>query len=1095
MFKIIDVKEVIGVLKFIYGLPSSGKTYTILQKIKEISALGQETVLIVPEQSSFEAEKLVLQEMGDTSALKVNVLSFSRLQEEVCRIIGGGCAKVLSDADKIIFMNKALNQVSSQLKLWGKYAHSVTFAKTVLDTIGELKINCVSVDDIKNAASETDMPSLKAKLENIALIYETYDYLTAERYIDPADKLTRLYASLIDFHYFKDKTVFIDGFGGFTGQQFKIIDRILAQSNEVYIAFTNDVSLTQEFNVFTNIRNDALRIEKIAKSHNVAISEPILLNTTHYNNISLSYLERLICGGEITDSNSTDFVTVCEAATVFDEAEFAARTVRQLVRNNKYRYRDFVIVARDTERYAEAIDYACRKNSIPYFYDKKIPLSAFPLAVATDAAINSLSFSTENILRFHKSGFSVLTNDEISLLENYTYLWNINGDMWLSNWDMDVRGFVTDEPTEHSVAELEKVNNIRQKAIKPIIEFKNNFNGNAKSLSSAIVKLFENCDAKNSLKAMCDRFNDEDNIFSSDVLKQSYEAYMRILDCLVNCFGEKTLKIKEFYEALTLAVSLESVGIIPQTLDEVVFGSADRIKPSRPRVAIILGANQGIFPLYKQNSGVFAINERKKLLELGIEIADNSIYTSIDENYLVYCNLCCASDRVYITYSEQTLKGEITEPSSFVQTIKAQLKPTVIKEPVPYLNTANLPETEAAAFSDFCRRLNNHNDALSIKTAIGENSRIDNLLSATTLNDKQISTENAKALYGKNINLSATKLDTLNRCKFSFFCKYGLRAQKLQPADFDVLQRGTIVHFVLEKIISEYKENIKNLSRSETDLLCDKYINEYLNLVTGYKTIQNAKHEFLISKISRSLKEVVWHLAEEFAQSDFVPSACELAIGGKDGIPLKFDYDEGEIFVNGSIDRVDEYNGYIRIIDYKTGTKSFKLPDILFGLNLQMLIYLYAVIRADNREDSQAAGIFYMPSKRDINNDGMAMNGLIKADTDLVHAMDKENKGEFVPSLPINKDGSISKTATSYILEENFTEIFDYIEKLMKKAGNTIISGDIDVYPVDGRESAACAYCDYKSVCGIENKAVFKVPNLKNTEVFELMKEGEEIGI
>ncbi len=1082
-------------LKFIFGLPCSGKTHTVLETIKKLTEQQKETVLIVPEQSSFESEKAVLRTVGDNFSLSVNVLSFSRLLDEIQRVIGGGCAKILTDSDKIIFMHRALLQVASDLNLWGKYAHSINFAKTMLDTVGEFKINAVSVNDIKNASKISQSATLKAKLEDISLIYETYDLLTAERFIDPADNLTKLYQNLEKYRFFEGKTVFLDGFKGFTGQQFKIIDRILAQAKDVYISLTNDISSNRDYDVFTNIRTAVSRIENIAKLHNVEVENPIVLDKPYYKNSSLSNLERLISGNEITSEIDNNSITVCKASTTFDEAEFAARTIRKLIRQENYRFSDFVIIARDTERYKEAVDYACKKNDINCFFDDKLPLASFPLCVATDYAIKALNFSTENILRFHKSGVSNLSLDEVSKLENYTYLWNIDGKIWLDNWNMDVRGFVTDEVTEKEVAELEAINTIRLKAIEPLLTFKQNFKNSAKNMSKAIIELLDSCNAKESLKSMCKRFENESNIFSSDALKQSYDAFLRILDSLVECFGDKTLNTEEFYEALALAISLESVGIIPQTLDQAVFGAADRIRPSRPKVAIILGANQGVFPKFAENSGVFATNERKKLIELGIEIADNSVYTSIDEDYLVYCNLCCPTEKLYICYSVNSLKGEATEPSAFVDSVCQKLSPYIVYEPSENFENHNLPETRSSAFSEFCRRTQNPEQSLTLKTALGNDYKISNLLEILEQKEKSILKENAKKLYGNDINMSATKFDTFNRCKFSFFCKYGLKTKKLQPADFDVLQRGTIVHYVLEKIISTYKEEIKNLENNELDKLCDDYINEYLDSVSGFKSVITSKHKFLISKISRSLKEVVFHLAQEFKQSDFKPVACELKIGGNDGLPLSFPYNDGNIKINGSIDRVDEYNGYIRIVDYKTGSKSFKLPDILFGLNLQMLIYLYAVIRANKKSDDKAAGIFYMPSKRDLNGDGMAMNGLIKADKDLVFAMEKENIGEFIPKLSVNKDGSISKTATSYITQEEFTKIFDYIENLMQKTGDSISKGDIAVNPIDGRESGACDYCDYKSVCGFENRETFKVPNLKNSEVFEMMEKGENNGI
>jgi ATP-dependent helicase/nuclease subunit B len=343
--------------------------------------------------------------------------------------------------------------------------------------------------------------------------------------------------------------------------------------------------------------------------------------------------------------------------------------------------------------------------------------------------------------------------------------------------------------------------------------------------------------------------------------------------------------------------------------------------------------------------------------------------------------------------------------------------------------------------------------------------------------------------------MSASKFDTFNRCRFSFFLKYGLSAKKIQPAEFDVLQRGTIVHYVLERFITDYKENYSGLSDNELDILTDKYIEEYLGLVAGFENIRNTRIEFLISRISRSLKDVVRHVCAELSQSLFEPKKCELKIGNGEEIEtVKFPFDNGEISLVGSIDRVDEYNGYIRIIDYKTGSKSFKLPDILFGLNLQMLIYLYAVTRGNGLDDSAAAGILYQPSSRDIKDEGLAMNGLLPADIDLIKAMDKNISGEFVPKPYILKDNSISKRG-SYIDASNFTEIFDYIEKLMKKTGNLITSGDIRISPLDGRESPACKYCDFASVCRIENKSVPRVENYSNEKVFEIMKEAETNGI
>ena len=1078
-------------LNFILGGASTGKTYTILNKIKELAESGKECVLIVPEQYTFESERSILSLLGDKFSLNVSVLSFSRLCDEIGNISGGIAGRILGDADKIIFMHRALNSVKNELKLWGKYTRNINFSSTILDTIGEFKINAVTPEDIRKVLEITKSATLKAKLHDIALIYETYDLLTGERFIDPADRLTKLYRNLENTKYFENKTVFLDSFKGFTGQQFKIIERIFSQTKDIYVGLTDNPDVKGEFCLYTNIRKAKDNLIKIANKFSVPIAENLILKKSHSNNKEILNLEELLSTGKNENDKSDDKINIVFSATVFDEAQFTARTIRKLVRTKGYRFKDFVIIARDIELYEDAIVTALKNNGINCFYDKRMPLSDFPLSVAAISAIESLNFSTESILRFHKTGLGTLSYDEISTLENYTYLWNIDGKTWTNSWDMDPRGFVSDDHiNDKALKELENINILREKAIEPLIKFKKDFMGNAQNMSAAIVKLFRNCNIGEKMSKMCDDENALKIPYSPELLKSAYDIYMNILDSLVVSFGESSIDKEHFTDALKVAVNKASVGVIPQCLDQVTFGAADRIRPSRPKVAFILGANQGLFPKTITNKGIFNIIERKNLIESDINIDDNSIYSALDEEYLVYCNLCCASDLLYISSHSRSLKGEIAEPAAFIDNLKNNLSCNIYYEPEQNLNEENLPETEKSLYSEICKRISNSSDNETLICSAKGSSLEEKVVFLNELikdTPKAISKDTAKNLYNSNISMSATKFDTYNRCHFSYFCRYGLKANKLQPADFDVLQRGTIVHFVLEKFISVYGKGISSLTKEEIDIKTDDFINEYLDSVKGFRSIETARTRFLISRISRSLKEVVGRLAEEFSQSDFEPVECEMKIG-RDGIPLEFPFEGGKLNINGSIDRVDEYNGYIRIVDYKTGSKSFKLPDILFGLNLQMLLYLYAVIRGRNLSDDKAAGILYMPSKRDLNGNGMAMNGLLTLNSTLSYAMDKSGEGEFIPKLRLNKDGTPSKLNKTYIESEKFSEIFDYIERIMKKTGETILNGDINISPLDGRESKACAYCDFSSVCGFENKETLRVPDLNNDEVFEAMK-------
>ena len=91
-------------LEFILGRACSGKTQEIINRVALASKSGR-VVLIVPEQFSFQTERSILHILGDDNANKVQVLSFTRLYDEISKTVGGICGKLLCDSDKIILMN------------------------------------------------------------------------------------------------------------------------------------------------------------------------------------------------------------------------------------------------------------------------------------------------------------------------------------------------------------------------------------------------------------------------------------------------------------------------------------------------------------------------------------------------------------------------------------------------------------------------------------------------------------------------------------------------------------------------------------------------------------------------------------------------------------------------------------------------------------------------------------------------------------------------------------------------------------------------------------------------------------------------------
>lgn len=1071
-------------LQFILGRASSGKTYTVTKKIAECISQGESPVLLVPEQFSFESEKNILDCVGDGNAQKVSVISFTRLCDEVERIAGGVCGESITDADRVILMSRAIKFCRCELKRFKKYVASNSFARLMIDTIGEFKMNFISAEDLRGAANNTDDEQLKLKLLDTALIYENYDAVLAEKFIDNTDRLTKLYYALENYRYFENKTVFIDSFKGFSGQQYKILERIISQAKSVIVTLTDNPVDTRDFGLFSNIKRVKNRIAAIARKFGVRVAEDIVLDRKNYAYDDLSALEDFMATGKTDFEGECKNITLCRADSVYSEADFVARNIRRIVRENGARYSDFVIIARDTAPYEDALEVACKKNNISCFIDRRIPLISMPTATAVMAAANvAKSFCTENILRFHKSGLDILSLDEIATLENYTYLWNIDGALWKNEWTMDPDGFsAVGELSPQKSEQLSKINKLRLKAIEPLIQLKENFKGNAQNMARALVRLLEDTNAAEHLKNLSKQYSDT---LYCDAVRQSWDSAMKILNSLCLCFGEAEISNSEFCEALRTALSLETVGVIPQMIDEAIFGAADRIRPSRPKYAFIMGANQGVFPRLEQNGGLFANSEREKLMALGLDIPDKTFSLAVDEECLLYSNVCCASHGVFISCTATFDGATDAEPSAFVTDIQNHFNCLHFTEPCA-LQENCLPESREDTFSLLCGSLSNENtDTKTLAKAL-ENSeytyRIDGVLQSRNRVNHHISDDTARRLFGDKITMSPSKFDTFNRCRFMYFCRYGLRAQSLQPAEFNAMQRGTVVHYVLQRVVEDHGKDISKFERQEISNLVEKYTQEYLDMIVGYSDIETPYLKYLISTIKRTLKYVVERLALEFAQSDFTPVKCELKIGYDGDLPeIKIPIEDGgTLELIGVVDRLDIWNGYIRIIDYKTGHRDFRLPDILFGQNMQMLIYLYAVARSE-QFGGKAAGIFYMPASRDKSNTKSArrMNGLIAADEELVTAMDKENKGEFIPKF------SEKSPSDSFIKAEDFDKIFKFIESKLKRTGTMIYGGDIAADPVDGLDSGACKYCEYQSICRIGDEAHGKVPKLTNAEVLE----------
>ena len=1067
-------------LQFILGRASSGKSYEICRRIADCVKQGCEPVLIIPEQFSFESEKRILSLLGDSGAQKVKVLSFSRLCDEVESIAGGGAVGELSDSDKIILMTTAIKNVRGGLKYFDRYSLSPGFSKKMLNTVGEFILNSVTGEDISSAIESIGDGVLGRKLSDTHLIFTEYKRLISEKLSGYEDRLTNLYRVLENFGYFEGKHVFIDSFGGFTGQQYKIIDRILSQSACTVVSLCDSAQKTGDFSIFANTRKAKKRISEMAERHGVEIVPDMCLPGGKHVSQGMAAVEEYMCLGK-TDKQAGDALKVCRAQTAYDEARFVARNIRRIVRENGARYGDFVVIARNVDDYEQVMSLAFSKNGIHFFSDRRLPLASFPPASAALAAMElSGKMTTEKLFRFHKSGVSFLSEEEINELENYVYVWNIDGAAWKNAWTMDPAGLDNKKlPKDELEGKIERINLLRKKALSPVTLFCDSFKGTPRDMAKAVVTLLEGAaDEFLNISNNCSRSGKAE---LSEGIVTAYAKVMKILDSMVNCL-DNTASPQEFRDVFRNCVSIESIGVIPQMIDEVLFGSAERIQPARPQYVFIMGANAGVFPRAPQANGIFAVSEVGKLIKLGIDIPDCSVYSAIDEDLLVYNCVCCANKQVFISFNDKS-----GEPAHFVRKLADRFSLNIESEP-DKLGNGNLPETADDTFSSLCRSRRKSNDFETMKSALADLPEYGGRINLIAGNDKRpgfnIRSELAKKLIGRKIPFSASKFDAYSKCPFNYFCKYALGVKSVEPVSFSSMQSGTLVHYVLQRFVEEIKDKIDGFSADKTDELIERLVNEYLDSFRGYREAETPHLKIMVYQMTMTLKYLGARLLSEFKQSDFKPEKCELTIGDDGDIPpLELEIDgETSLELTGAVDRLDRYSSYVRVIDYKSGGRKFRIPDILVGQNMQMLIYLYAVC-SDEKYGGEPGGIFYMKASMPDEDKpaGRRMNGFMPETQELITAMDKSGCGEYIPQ-------SSPKSRKTGATQEDFRDIFEFVELKLKQAGRDIAAGRFCANPVDGLDKDACEYCEFSSICRIENEKPKKAESRKASEVISEIK-------
>ena len=1072
-------------LEFVLGRAGTGKTTVLRKMLSETK--DKRAILIVPEQYSFESERALLEEYGIETANRVKVYSFTRLAEAAFLQYGGNAGKRLTDGGRRILMTLAIEACADQLTLFEKSAATGRMTDTMLNAVGEMKLCGVSPMDLKELAVQVHESGLAHKLEEFALIYGAFEALVAQSWLDPLDDLTRLDQILaVHPEFFADTVIAVDAFDGFTVQEYRVLTHAIRHAARVSVALCCDDLDTGKRDLFSTVRKTASRLMRIARENGVPVAAPVYCREQYrFQNEALCAVESVLASGA-KSAQGGECVKVFRGASPYEEVDYAAAEIRALILSGEYRYKDIAVICRNADVYTRLLSAALRRWEIPAFISESRAVDTEPLMRFVLSAFDVVNrgWRSEDVLNLLKTGLTTFTAEETADLENYIFTWKLSGRRaWLEPFEKHPDGY--GKPMDDAVGErLLILNRLRTRLTAPLTRFAGAVQtGDGLSVSAAVYTLLTDFELEQTLPGFCGELERAGHPELKQEQVRLWDLLMEVLDQMAGVLGEQPVTGEKYGRLLREIISGEDVSDIPQSMDSITFGTADRFRASAPKAVFLLGCVQGEFPMVPAANGLFSDMERRALLELELPLSDTLEERLLQEKYLAYCAACSPRERLVLTYPAAVGK-EAKSPSELVQAVRTALPGTkILQDPDPVFY-ANAPE---AAFSQMASLFTENTSAASSLRAVFEEKpeyagRLAGLGGYDRMAAARLGPEMSGRMFGQSRYFSASQIETYHQCRFRYFCRYGVGAKERRAAELDALEYGTLMHYLFEKIIGDKEHDVTAVSEQTLAQRVRDCIRTYANENMGGFDALSPQEKYRFNRMAATAVKLILHVAAELRVSRFKPEYFELKLQyGTDFPPLRVPTENGTVTVGGVIDRVDLYHGadgtYVRVVDYKTGNKDFKLTDVLFGMSLQMLIYLTAL--AENTP-LQPAGVLYMPSfLTAVNADRtetaqelldsaekkLRMNGVILQDIEIVRAMEEDIAGRFIP-VTLKKDGGL-RQSSSLLSAPAMELVMQYVKRLIATMAQTLAAGDVSADPLM-RNLNACAWCPYTAVCGSE---------------------------
>jgi ATP-dependent helicase/nuclease subunit B len=1136
----------VAAVTIIAGRAGSGKTLRCFSRIVDAirkDPLGPPIYWIVPRQSTFALERWLTCGSGLEAVTRCRVVSFEGLADEVLAAHPGVSRVVVSALGRLAVMGHLLRAHAATLKHFRLAVHRPGLAREVLGVLDELSRNGSMVRDDEGrdcldraADALPDEVELAEKVHDLRLLRDAYRQFMGDSRFDKDARLEHVLRHTGATPAFRGATFYVDGFLDFLDFERRMLISLCQTAQDTGGSVDISFSLPPETGgldrlehvidssgVFHRIEAAHLSIRQLLRERQIPVNVEKLTSPVRTVRPELLALEQAFSDGlgnrgrpdaarlAMSSPPAVEFIVAPDHRT---ELNAVARRIRELTCDPdgpRYRCRDIVVLARSLSTYSQDLGKCLTEHGIPHYLDRRHDATAHPLPrlVRAAVALATDGWKTAPVVALCRSGLVRGCDLERACqLDHWAVSRGIDGQVWTL-------------PHPQAPAELELLRSNLVAVLTPWLELMNPGDGvaggeppGAKAAISGLLKLLEDLGVREELsrRVIAHRSERGEDAFCEDL--RVWEEFTAFLEELDDLLGSVAVPAADLHAILAAAFESLDLGSVPESVDQVIVGEAERTRIVHARAVFVLGLSQGEFPASHSDAPLMTDRQRARLLKAGVMLEEGADRRQLDERLIAYLAMTRASERVVLSRPANDPRGQAMVPSPYWIRAESLFESPAIREVAGASRPEEVSTPEQLVRCVLREARTGRITASPLTSALYEHVRLaasDSVIGELRewvwgslqppVYRLQLPADVSRALRPLPMPLSVGELERYIRCPFQGFMRDVLKPEEVSTPGVDgrrlsgVLNRS-FLQFTLGLLSQAETANwdqldLEQTSRRLSDLTRRVIADEVKRLSfdgSSDPARLSPRDRQLLRTVEASLLEFAEAHREAAGRTRFLPEKAGARFAEGEALqPLSLrDPQTGDEIarVSGRIDRIDRtQDGKLAAWDYRLGEPKGSVARLYHLIDLEPIVQLLVLeqsgkvagalalpLRSAPESFSsirkwQQAPLVDSPEYRLTRRRG---RGIFREDAaaDFDTGVAGSTEASKLITFRAKKESGFDRKQSSDCLDPaTFDLLLQSARRRLEQVAAAMAQGDIRITPFQFSTTSACVHCDYRSAC------------------------------